>query len=61
MLYLGVKVVVTTDYEALEDDELTLRKGETVIVVEKKDDIWWLGYKDGKLGYFLTGYVQVIT
>ena len=52
-------MIVTSDYEAEEDDELTLHQGETLIVLEQPDADWWLGYKEGRLGYFPSSSVQV--
>ena len=51
--------MVTSDYEAEEDDELTLHQGETLIVLEQPDATWWMGYKAGRLGYFPSSCVQV--
>ena len=57
--FSGIKVTVTSDYEAEEDDELTLHQGEILVVLEQPDAVWWLGYKEGRLGYFPSRCVQV--
>ena len=53
--------MVTSDYEAKGDDELTLHQGETLVVLEQPDADWWMGYKAGRLGYFPSSCVQVNT
>ena len=58
-MFSGIKVIVTSDYEAEEDDELTLHQGETLVVLEQPDASWWMGYKAGRLGYFPSSCVQV--
>ena len=60
-LFPGIKVTVTSDYEAEEDGELTLHQGETLVVLEQPDNTWWMGYKAGRLGYFPSSCVQVNT
>ena len=70
---LPARMVVTQDYvpghwpgQLPQDDdpsqhdyELTLHKGETLVVLEQTDSFTWLGYKDGKLGHFPSCCVQV--
>ena len=55
------------DFEARSPDELSLRKGDKIELVERDDDFgdgWYLGkhIKDGKTGLFpegeISGYVR---
>ncbi|XP_048414222.2 SH3 domain-containing protein 21 [Stegostoma tigrinum] len=47
------------DYIASAEDELNLRKGDVILVLEKEleDEGWWEGYMDGKQGIFPDNYV----
>lgn len=50
--------VVTYTYAASQPDEISLQKGESVIVVEKSDDGWWQGrLPSGATGWFPSNYV----
>ncbi|KAI9014890.1 hypothetical protein BC832DRAFT_176526 [Gaertneriomyces semiglobifer] len=60
----GTKVIVTHPYTRLKADELDLRMGEVVVVMESPDGGWWRGMKnlDGKepqSGWFPATMVQV--
>ena len=46
------------DYEAKENDELTIRQDDVVIILEKQNADWWLGELNGKTGIFPATYVQ---
>uniref|UniRef100_H2Y7D0 Cytoplasmic protein n=1 Tax=Ciona savignyi TaxID=51511 RepID=H2Y7D0_CIOSA len=49
------------NYDATKDDELTLRKGMRIIVIQKEPDGWWFGKdaeRPGKPGYFPSNYVE---
>lgn len=49
------------NYQALNADELTLRKGDVVSVLEKGADSWWRGtLGQGQSGWFPSNYVEVI-
>lgn len=51
------------DYEAIRDDEITLRIGDVIRVTSKHEDGWWEGdsYRlKGKHGFFPGSYVQLI-
>ncbi|ESO85917.1 hypothetical protein LOTGIDRAFT_130110, partial [Lottia gigantea] len=44
-------------YTAQRTDEMSLMKGETIVVVEKSSDGWWKGQKDdGTVGWFPSNY-----
>ncbi|CAO3696903.1 unnamed protein product [Umbelopsis ramanniana] len=46
-------------YEAQRDDELTLMKGDIVIVTDLSDPDWWVGETaNGKSGYFPSNFVD---
>ena len=46
-------------YHANEDDELSLKRGEIVEVLDEKDDGWWKGLLNGKEGFFPSNYVKL--
>ncbi|KAF6776091.1 hypothetical protein AHF37_04414 [Paragonimus kellicotti] len=43
---------VIRDYIARRSDELTLRVGQYVKVVDNRDNSWWYGICEGMVGYF---------
>ena len=47
-----VKVKALYDFEAAEDNELTFRAGDMIILVEESDPNWWEGSLNGKTGVF---------
>ncbi|CAM9706401.1 unnamed protein product [Lampetra planeri] len=53
-------VVALYDYTARRSDELSLRRGERVLVLFKDNENWWFGQADGPAGaqgYFPASYV----
>jgi hypothetical protein len=52
--------VAVYDYEAMEENELTLREGDYLEVVEKDPSGWWNGTSlhTGASGLFPGNYVQ---
>ncbi|KAJ1920344.1 actin binding protein [Tieghemiomyces parasiticus] len=58
----GTTARVLYDYEAEEDNELTITEGELVIHIEKLADDWWHGFsEDGqRSGMFPANYVEEI-
>ena len=50
---------VMFDYNAIEDDELSLRKGEIVEVLAQGHEGWWTGSLNGKEGFFPSNYVKL--
>jgi hypothetical protein len=42
--------VAKFDFSAREHGELGFEKGDPIIVIDAEDDIWWMGYKDFKVG-----------
>lgn len=45
-------------FQARQDDELNLEKGDIVTVHEKKEEGWWFGSLKGKRGHFPAAYVE---
>lgn len=47
------------DYDAVREDELTLRRGTQVQVLNEDsgDDGWWMGKANGKIGIFPSNFV----
>ncbi|XP_055329321.1 protein kinase C and casein kinase substrate in neurons protein 1-like [Paramacrobiotus metropolitanus] len=55
----GIPVRAMYDYKALEDDELSFKKGDVFEKLEDEDDQGWCkGRKDGRLGLFPASYVK---
>lgn len=51
--------IVKFNYTAQRQDELTLVKGESILVMEKSSDGWWKGQKkDSTCGWFPSNYVE---
>ncbi|KHJ94369.1 SH3 domain protein [Oesophagostomum dentatum] len=49
--------VAMFDFEAVEPTDLSLKVGERIMVLERKDD-WWRGRCNGREGIFPANYVQ---
>ena len=45
------------DHDAGGDDELSLREGELVEVLDQEDNHWWKGSLNGNVGLFPSNYV----
>ncbi|XP_036042215.1 nostrin isoform X2 [Onychomys torridus] len=45
-------------FQARQDDELNLEKGDIVTLHEKKEEGWWFGSLNGKKGHFPAAYVE---
>lgn len=55
-----VDYIVEYDYDAVHDDELTIRVGETIKNVKKLEEEGWLeGELNGKRGMFPDNFVKV--
>ncbi|XP_026690648.2 SH2/SH3 adapter protein NCK1 isoform X2 [Ciona intestinalis] len=58
--HMNEEYVSKFNYDATKDDELTLRKGMRVIVLQTDPDGWWYGRdaeRPGQPGYFPSNYV----
>ncbi|KAK0202310.1 SH3 domain-containing protein [Desarmillaria ectypa] len=57
----GICAVVLYEYEATEDNEMTLLEGELIEQIEELDEGWWSGVgPGGKTGMFPANYVQIV-
>ncbi|NP_001138894.1 neutrophil cytosol factor 1 [Salmo salar] len=50
--YAGEVYITTKEYKAAQDDELTLETGETIEVIHKLLDGWWVVRKGEETGHF---------
>ncbi|CAF1185940.1 unnamed protein product [Rotaria sordida] len=51
-------VRVTHPYKARQTDELTLKKGDIIMLIERREDEWCKGNLDGRIGLFPGTYVE---
>ncbi|XP_052215499.1 cytoplasmic protein NCK2-like isoform X2 [Dreissena polymorpha] len=51
--------VVKYNYNSQRQDEMSLIKGEAVLVLEKSNDGWWNGRKGNNSGWFPSNYVDL--
>ncbi|XP_052002641.1 SH3 domain-containing kinase-binding protein 1-like [Xyrauchen texanus] len=53
---------VMFDYTAVTDDELSLKKGDVINIINKatEDEGWWEGEVNGRRGFFPDNFVMVI-
>ncbi|XP_049760754.1 neutrophil cytosol factor 1 isoform X1 [Loxodonta africana] len=56
--YAGEPYVTIKAYTAVEKDEVTLGEGETIEVIHKLLDGWWVIRKEDITGYFPSMYLQ---
>lgn len=49
---------VNYDYQGQESDELTIKPGDVIKLLEKQDADWWLGELNGRTGIFPATYVE---
>ena len=54
-----MEVLVEYDYDAVEPDELTIRRGDIIHDVTSIDGGWWEGTFNGKKGMFPDNFVKV--
>ena len=45
-------------YKPMRDDEVELKRGEKILVLEKEGDGWWKGQVNGKVGWFPSNYAE---
>jgi len=57
---LNIKALAKFRYASTRDDELSLEKGDEVIVMEKEADGWWRGRCGTKIGWFPFNYVEEV-
>ncbi|XP_054857493.1 neutrophil cytosol factor 1 isoform X2 [Eublepharis macularius] len=56
--YAGELHIVRKGYTAAQEDEITLKEGETIEVIHKLLDGWWVVRKDEITGYYPSMYLQ---
>ena len=54
-----VRGVVLYDYSAVEEDELSLGKGDTITILETYDDDWWMVKVDARVGLAPSNYTRM--
>lgn len=54
-----VEAVVEFDYEAQQEDELTLTVGDIIKNIRRDDGGWWEGELGGRRGLFPDNFVRV--
>jgi len=59
VLFAVIKAVVTYNYKAQHDDELTLKVGDVIHSVVKMEGGWWEGVLNGRKGVFPDNFVKV--
>lgn len=52
-------VIAKFSFQPQHDDELVLKKGDRITVLEKKEDGWWKGKIGKESGWFPSNYVHV--
>ncbi|CAJ0915468.1 unnamed protein product, partial [Mesorhabditis belari] len=52
------RALVKFAYDPKMDDELPLRKGDYIEVLERSSDGWWKGESNGRVGWFPSNYVE---
>uniref|UniRef100_A0A8C6T2P3 Neutrophil cytosolic factor 1 n=1 Tax=Neogobius melanostomus TaxID=47308 RepID=A0A8C6T2P3_9GOBI len=57
--YEGELHVVTRSYKAEQDDEISLETGETIEVIHKLLDGWWVVRKGEETGHFPSMFLQI--
>lgn len=50
--------VVKYNYQAQQQDELSLAKGSRILILEKSNDGWWRGQSGNNQGWFPSNYTQ---
>ena len=55
-----VRAKVLFEYDAEQEDELTLAVGDIVTNIEQLDEGWWEGELHGKRGLFPENFVEII-
>ena len=58
----GERAVVRYSYTAEQPDELTLKEGEVIRVLDKhlEDEGWWRGEVNGRIGVFPDNFVEIL-
>ncbi|TNM96456.1 hypothetical protein fugu_016117 [Takifugu bimaculatus] len=59
-LQAALEAVVEFDYEAQQDDELSLTVGDIIVNIRRDDGGWWEGELGGRRGFFPDNFVREI-
>eukprot|EP01114_Cavostelium_apophysatum_P005587 TRINITY_DN1677_c0_g1_i3.p1 TRINITY_DN1677_c0_g1~~TRINITY_DN1677_c0_g1_i3.p1 ORF type:complete len:536 (+),score=114.74 TRINITY_DN1677_c0_g1_i3:379-1986(+) len=54
------KVQALYDYDAEDTNEMTIKEGDIILVLNKGASGWWKGEVGGKIGHFPSNFVEVI-
>ena len=57
---LNISAKAKFKYQGMREDELSLEKGDDVMVMEKEADGWWKGRCGTKIGWFPFNYVEEV-
>lgn len=57
---LNIRALAKYKYVGTREDELSLEKGDEVIVMEKEADGWWRGRCGARIGWFPFNYVEEV-
>lgn len=60
MTVAGKKAKVTFDYEAQDQDELSLKMDDIIDVLGEEEPGWWKGQQGNKIGVFPSNFVEFI-
>lgn len=55
---LSTKCTAVFDFDGKEDNELTFKAGDSIVVLEKSHADWWRGSCNGRVGDFPRTYVK---
>ncbi|GHJ89082.1 hypothetical protein NliqN6_5484 [Naganishia liquefaciens] len=56
----GKWAIAQYDYDAAEDNEISMREGEEILDIEETDEAWWTGTTaNGQRGLFPSNYVEL--
>ena len=55
---VGSNLRALYDYAGSQDDELSFKEGEIIVLSGKDDEVWWRGTLDGREGVFPATYVE---
>ncbi len=55
-----IQAIVKHDFTTLNSNEIEIKRGQTVIVLQKNDSGWWGGEVDGRIGFFPASYVEIV-
>lgn len=48
------------DYTKEEDSELSIKRGDVIVLLDNSDEQWWYGETNGAVGYFPATYATIL-